>query len=310
MLSISTVVMLVILISLHHKLTLDLQSSFSLGQKKQKFDVNITIGNNISSDLFTILEENDEGPPDMVQARGISHPRNISTHSCWRKCPQRINKIIFKHGRAGLGDRLTVIENLAQIAGYLCANLKMPSPFESLNPVHNNGNFVSKKLKWLDFRNLTFLQDDSQVLDSNDSDDDDHEIEKVPGWLHIINDGSDSSNGLLEDFVRLQEFSLMQETMARTGFIWEIRTSFYESNLFDQLLPPPSVQVQDLSEYQDQMLPELRTYYYFHPKEIESNRQRCVYTNNNSSRLQPTSMVSLKFCLRGRRFPARCAMLH
>eukprot|EP00984_Skeletonema_dohrnii_P009373 scaffold3594_cov142-Skeletonema_dohrnii-CCMP3373.AAC.6 len=32
--------------------------------------------------------------------------RNIS-EQCWRTCPQRINKIYFQHGRAGLEDRLT-----------------------------------------------------------------------------------------------------------------------------------------------------------------------------------------------------------
>ena len=243
--------------------------------------------NNTSSDLLRKLKEKDK-PPNTVNISRMELPRNISTH-CWRTCPKRINKIFYDHGFAGLGDRLTVIDNLAQIAGYLCANLEVPPPSVFLHPIHNNGNVVSERVKWLDFRNITFLQDDTQVLASFDD-----KEEKFPGWLHIVSDGNAGSNGLLEDFVRLQEFALLQDADASTGFIWEIHTPFYQSNLFDRLLPPPSVEVQELSEYEDQMLPELPTYYYFHPEEAQGRKQeqRCRYTNNNPMRLQPTSMVS------------------
>ena len=253
----------------------------------------------------TIIEKGDLSPatdhPDILKDSRRTET-NTSEH-CWRACPQRINKIYFRFRRAGLGDRLTIIENLAQIAGYLCAIVETPPPHDQLAPKHNNGNLVSKKLKWLDFRNLTFLQDGSQAvrdLDISNGDSDDWETwpvyneEDFPGWLHII---SDSKNRLLGDFIRLQEFSLLQGSDARTGFIWEIRARIYESNLFDQLLPPPSVQVQDLSGYEGQMLPELPTYYYFHPKEKKKKNQRCTYTNNNPMQLQPTSMVSLELLL-------------
>ena len=226
--------------------------------------------------------------------------RNIS-EQCWRTCPQRINKIYFQHGRAGLGDRLTVIDNLAQIAGYLCAILEVPPPSKMLALEHNNGNRVSENVKWLDFRNLTFLQDDSQAvrgLDASFSEDFDaspvYKEENFPGWLHIVSGKSDSK-GLLEDFIRLQEFSMLQGADARTGFIWEIHTNFYESGLFDRLLPPPSAQVQELPGYEDKMLPELQTYYYFHPEEAHTHKRRCTYTNNNPMQLQPTRMVSLVF---------------
>eukprot|EP00984_Skeletonema_dohrnii_P015942 scaffold7000_cov156-Skeletonema_dohrnii-CCMP3373.AAC.1 len=103
------------------------------------------------------------------------------------------------------------------------------------------------------------------------------------------------SKGLLEDFIRLQEFSMLQGADARTGFIWEIHTNLYKSNLFDRLLPPPSAQVQELPGYEDKMLPELQTYYHFHPEEAHTHKRRCTYTNNNPMQLQPTSMVSLVF---------------
>ena len=34
-----------------------------------------------------------------------THPHNAN--ACWRQCPQRINKIYFDHGSAGLGDKHT-----------------------------------------------------------------------------------------------------------------------------------------------------------------------------------------------------------
>lgn len=226
--------------------------------------------------------------------------RNIS-EQCWRTCPQRINKIYYQHGTRGLDDRLTVIDNLAQIAGYLCAILEVPPPSKMLAPKHNNGNRVSEKVKWLDFRNLTFLQDDSQAvrgLDASFSKDFDaspvYKEENFPGWLRIVSGKSDSK-GLLEDFIRLQEFSMLQGTDARIGFIWEIHTDFYQSNLFDRLLPPPSAQVQELPGYEDKMLPELQRYYHSHPEEAHTHKRRCTYTNNNPMQLQPTSMVSLVF---------------
>eukprot|EP00984_Skeletonema_dohrnii_P002242 scaffold785_cov135-Skeletonema_dohrnii-CCMP3373.AAC.3 len=177
------------------------------------------------------------------------------------------------------------------------------APSKMLAPKHNNGNRVSEKVKWLDFRNLTFLQDDSQAvrgLDASFSKDFDaspvYKEENFPGWLHIVSD----SKGLLEDFIRLQEFSMLQGTDARIGFIWEIHTDFYESGLFDRLLPPPSEQVQELPGYEDKMLPELQTYYHFHPEEAHAHKRRCTYTNNNPMQLQPTSMALLREALRER----------
>ena len=166
----------------------------------------------------------------------------------WQRCPQRINKIYFESGWAGLGDRHAIIQNLAQIAGYLCAVLEFPPPSILLTPYHNDGNVVSKKVKWQDFENITFLQDDLQVMSLDTSfgkDFDDwrtipvYNNENFPDWLHVIS----NSNKVMKDFKKLQEFSLLQDVDARTGFIWEIHTQFYKSDLFDELLPPPTVQV-------------------------------------------------------------------
>ena len=90
---------------------------------------------------------------------------------------------------------------------------------------------------------------------------------------------------------RFRSFSLLQDADARTGFIWEIHTYLYTCDLFDELLPPPTVQVKELSGFRDHMLPNLHIYKHFH-RTVKWN-QRCIYTNNNPIHLQPTYMTTL-----------------
>jgi len=221
--------------------------------------------------------------------------------SCWRHCPQRINKIYFEHGWAGLGDRHTVIHNLAQIAGYLCAVLELPPPSISLNPSHNNGKNISRNIQWQDFRNLTFKADKSQVISLNPSFEDGFEDwRKVPvygqdkhkNWFHIISDGPD----MLNDYKKLQEFSWRQKDNATNGFIWEIHKSLYKSNLFEHLLPEPSKKIKRSTEYKAKMRPFLRTYHHFHPQ-VKRN-WGCLYTNDDD--IEPSSMNLLRKRLKRR----------
>jgi hypothetical protein len=156
-------------VSMNPPVSLNLQTSSSSGwAQNQKNDVAVDEEDKhgLALAVVAVSASKDDSPrvkEETLKRERMELQRRNSTH-CWRTCPHRINKIYFEHGRAGLGDRLTVIENLAQIAGYLCAILEMPPPSISLALIHNNGNLVSKKVKWLDFRNLTFLQDDSQVV--------------------------------------------------------------------------------------------------------------------------------------------------
>jgi hypothetical protein len=80
---------------------------------------------------------------------------------CWK-----ITKIYFKHGRAGLGDRFTLILELAQLTGYRCARLYLPAPQHVLTPDHHNGGIeIDPWVHWWDFLNLTCVQDSSPVID-------------------------------------------------------------------------------------------------------------------------------------------------
>jgi len=221
--------------------------------------------------------------------------------SCWRHCPQRINKIYYEHGEAGLGDRHSIIHNLAQIAGYLCAELEMPPPYISLTPAHNDGKNVSENVKWQDFRNLTFKSDKSQVisLDPSFGDGFDDWL-KVPvygkdkhkDWLHIVTDGPDK----LKDYKKLEEFSWRQKDDATIGFIWEIRSSWFHSDLFEHLLPEPSKVIRQSTEYRNRMRPFLYTYRHFHP--AVKKDWGCLYTDDDD--IEPSHMNYLRKRLKRR----------
>ena len=163
---------------------------------------------------------------------------------CWRHCPQRINKIYFEHGSAGLGDKHTIIHMLAQMAGYLCAELEMPPPSISLNPVHNDGKQISRKVQWQDFRNMTFIQDNSPVISLNPSFGHDFEDwRKVPvydddkytysdDWLRVVSAGGAD---LVKDYKGLQALSWLQKKIISirrlASFGRYIRTYIYRTCL-------------------------------------------------------------------------------
>ena len=217
---------------------------------------------------------------------------------CWRHCPQRINKIYFHCGTAGLGDKHTVIHMLAQMAGYLCAKLELPPPAASLNPAHNNNETFSKLVQWQDFFNLTFKQDRSPVVSLDSSFGEDfvnweampvYDEDKYVDWLHIVQNSTD----FVSAYRRLQEFSWSQEPNAKAGFIWEIHNSIYASNLFDKwLLPDPSEDtMQKAPEYNFKMQPYLTSYQYFHPNQ---KIHGCTYTNDEKVDTEPTHMKILR----------------
>jgi hypothetical protein len=107
---------------------------------------------------------------------------------CWRGCPKvRTNKIVYLHFKPdGLSDRQCIFTRLINLAGYICATLVVPKPFEMLSTWHNynnhsqnnqhdnnpdrdhqwdNGFPISPHLQWIDFFNFTFQQDHSSSME-------------------------------------------------------------------------------------------------------------------------------------------------
>ncbi|KAG7358793.1 hypothetical protein IV203_015382 [Nitzschia inconspicua] len=79
----------------------------------------------------------------------------------WRSdCPfPRKNHILLHHDnmfQSGWLDRIHIFERLANLAGYLCAELHVPSPRLMLHERHNNGASLSYNLRWSDILVLHF----------------------------------------------------------------------------------------------------------------------------------------------------------
>ena len=59
-------------------------------------------------------------------------PREISTRDCWRQCPPHVknkNIILLDHyGMSGVNDRMWIFLQVVQLAGYLCATVRVPPP--------------------------------------------------------------------------------------------------------------------------------------------------------------------------------------
>jgi hypothetical protein len=81
------------------------------------------------------------------------------TLQCWRSdCPSpRRNHIFYRNlHETGWNDRMTIFGHLANLAGYLGANLHVYSPSFLLSPRHNNQEPVNADVKWSDFLHLSF----------------------------------------------------------------------------------------------------------------------------------------------------------
>jgi hypothetical protein len=213
-----------------------------------------------------------------------------AARNCWRPCPQRINRIYYQHGAAGLGDRVYIILQLAQIAGYLCARLELPPPSILLSSHHNNGLLVNDALTWQDLKNFTFREDNSSIYVDQYSSSFDQDFKKdiknwrkVPvydpkrysDWMHVI---STDTEGIIEDYEMLQDFSWKQPENATTGFVWEIHMSYYHSRLFKQDLPNPSQDIQNNPKYQKRMRPQ------HHFIDWKNNKKDCSYINMEASK--------------------------
>jgi hypothetical protein len=149
---------------------------------------------------------------------------------CWRSdCPSpRRNHIFYRTlNKAGWNDRITIFRHLANLAGYLCANVYVSSPSLLLSPRHNNQEPVTADVKWSDFLHLTFGY--NQTI---------HEINQssfVGPDSKSIRLTSRSPEGNWEKFLRLENFTLAQseeQQLSEEYFVWDIHSNVYEMDLF------------------------------------------------------------------------------
>lgn len=137
---------------------------------------------------------------------------------------------------AGLGDRKFIIDDLAELAGYLCAELVLSRPFILLNAGHNNGKPLSHDLQWKDLFDLKFAEDDKPVIVENE----DNVNGGYEGYLRVISHGRSWKDGFrtAQDYSWAQEEAWRQGDLNAPGFVWELTyTDAYSNDLTKSALP-------------------------------------------------------------------------
>ena len=82
-----------------------------------------------------------------------------SRRHCRRVCDPNIrNRIVYTclHP-AGFLDRRELLDNLLELAAFLCATLEFPTPHDSFHPMHNHQQRVDASLDWTDFLNYSLM---------------------------------------------------------------------------------------------------------------------------------------------------------
>lgn len=221
-----------------------------------------------TDEVLTIQHNEDDGKTKKKKELTISSSNN----GCRRICHYRKNKIYFVHSPAGLGDRKSIMNRLAQVAGYLCAQVVMPPPAYLLTPDHNKGHNVSTSMEWQDFYNLTFIQDNIPAIKSvqqefgNDAAitmewndvpvfDTTSNTSQYKNWLHVIS----QDRQWKRDFEKIVNYSFRYGSSENHGFIWEWKGSLHNADIFKEALDGPSTDVlSTLSSYGDTYRPSMR----------------------------------------------------
>lgn len=79
---------------------------------------------------------------------------------CTRLCPPNIhNRLVYTclHP-AGLLDRQELLDNLLELASFLCATLEFPTPTQAFHPMHNHHRQVDETLDWSDFFDFSLVE--------------------------------------------------------------------------------------------------------------------------------------------------------
>ena len=162
------------------------------------------------------------------------------TNTCWRECPLgRNNKIIYTNTwRAGLNDQKSIMNDLTNLAGYLCATLEFPKPSETLSLKHNGNKAISPSLGWDDFvviapvedPNVTSQQEPPLLL-LHDLKEELNNIAESPKysnerWIKVV---SNNSATVANEFDLVQNISQSTITADKNTkhFVWFFELNWY-----------------------------------------------------------------------------------
>jgi hypothetical protein len=163
--------------------------------------------------------------------------------SCWRNCTHRDNVIIYTYTKPqGLSDRLWQLEQLLNIAGYLCASVWYPQPHVLLAAKHNSGKRVDENLTWADFATYTWNSDAGTPIPIHELRNPKHpglvmsdpqyrgHVKMISTHPQITIPNIDKDRFTITHFVKAQALSFRGRR-----FLWQIEVNWYDS-LID-LLP-------------------------------------------------------------------------
>ncbi|KAG7342088.1 hypothetical protein IV203_007180 [Nitzschia inconspicua] len=197
-------------------------------------------------------------PPNVTIYNVIGPDKN---RHCARPCHPAIrNRLVYTclHP-AGLLDRQELMDNLLELASFLCATLEFPTPSQSFHPMHNHQRTVDQSLDWSDFFEYSLVQMDEshkpqrEEFSANQANPSLSLVKTVKvvmdpsfylPWnkkphcrrpraapdrnrttygLHIL---SKSREEVLNDFDTVRRFSF-SESNTEKPFLWEMPTNFY-----------------------------------------------------------------------------------
>ena len=185
------------------------------------------------------------------------------------------------------------MNDLAELAGYLCAKLVLPRPKNLLNSIHNFGELVSDHLLWDDFDNITFAEDDepaiADIYDELDGIDSNMDFNREhPTWHERFKNHRlvVSTNGKWkQDFKTLQalswRYSIPKNNSTVTSFVWELHDEFYFNDLTLQKLPRLSSKFR--SKLGNAYKPYRMEPHRYYNTEKRVTKSTCHYTNEDAT---------------------------
>ncbi len=266
--------------------------SFHAIEQSQRGKLRLPISNTDKDGDFTIMSVNETAATDFaaievhhdfeseieLQDNNEDEPTDDIDTPCWRMCPRRINRIYYDDGPAGLGDRKTIIRDLSELAGYLCAKIILPRPNKLLNRGHNFGELLSDELQWDDFVNITFAEDGESAIVH-----DEFEVKRTDERYKGFHWIKTTDKKWSTDFEKVHSISWNQNQGENpaTGFVWELHTNFYSNDLMQYKLPMLSmIERKNLGdEYKPSMMEPIR----YSQTEKWFQRNKCHYTNEDTT---------------------------
>ena len=163
-------------------------------------------------------------------------PLEKDTHgNCWRYCHHRNHLVYYRYQNfAGLADRMSVLNSLASLAGYLCARFEWSSPSQMLAKRHNHNQPIAESTEWNDFFDARWLQDGTPLWSTNTTtssitntgrNDQNHTIYSLQNWTLILECKTRSES--LSQLEQIEAFSL-QHTDGTSSFLWIIDFNLYD----------------------------------------------------------------------------------